>query len=411
MLEIFIITYNRESHLKRTLEQLSTSPIKDLPITILDNCSDYDVEKLVSEFKFKNLKLIRNNRNIGGNANIVKAFTEAKAGYVWVLCDDDEYNWKNWGEIEKAFSLSPDVICVNRCGNNIPNLFYNSTFVPFNIYKTSLLTPTVIENMFCNIQNLFPHLAIIASVINKQLSICVSKRDTIKRGTAHDNNASYLRGLDGDLKPSRCNMFWYAGYLNSLELIDNESMRQFIFENSTHCCNSIFELFVHKLWINKTYYNNSFKNIFDMFYNIPSTYYKMFYILAYVFAYFRHKNNKYFPASIETSRDYLKARDIIKKLYKLKKKHKKIVFFGVGQIIGALIEENFDFSSVAICDSNIESGEMQIGNGEAVTTVSIMDLWRYNPDCIVITTHEMHKAREIFCRYRILTEVKEIGVM
>ena len=38
-LEIFILTYNRESKLERTLQMLSNSSLKDLKITIMNNAS------------------------------------------------------------------------------------------------------------------------------------------------------------------------------------------------------------------------------------------------------------------------------------------------------------------------------------------------------------------------------------
>ena len=92
-LEIIIVTYNRKVSLEGTLSQLFApeSPVKDLDITVLDNKSTDGTFEVVRQFckKHQNLKHVVNNRNIGGNGNIARAFETAKKEYVWVLCDDD----------------------------------------------------------------------------------------------------------------------------------------------------------------------------------------------------------------------------------------------------------------------------------------------------------------------------------
>lgn len=167
-LEIILITYNRKKYLERTLNQIldKESPIKDFIITILDNKSTDGSYELIEEYKskFSNIKHIVNNRNIGGNANICRAFEIASKEYVWVICDDDIYHWENWDEIKNAIKNGYDGICVALHNindrNNISDLIFQLTFLPAGIYKTENFTDTVIRNAYDNIQNLFPHLAI-----------------------------------------------------------------------------------------------------------------------------------------------------------------------------------------------------------------------------------------------------------
>ncbi|UKI41571.1 MAG: glycosyltransferase [Candidatus Melainabacteria bacterium] len=83
VLEIILITYNREKFLKRTFEQIfdnEKSPVRNLDVTILDNNSTDGTSDLINEYqeKFSNIKHEKNLRNIGGNANIAKAYTMAK---------------------------------------------------------------------------------------------------------------------------------------------------------------------------------------------------------------------------------------------------------------------------------------------------------------------------------------------
>ena len=76
-LEIILITYNRKPFLQNTFKQLlaETSPVKDLDITVLDNCSTDGTSDYLKELcsKHPNIKHVRHNRNIGGNANIARA--------------------------------------------------------------------------------------------------------------------------------------------------------------------------------------------------------------------------------------------------------------------------------------------------------------------------------------------------
>lgn len=40
------------------------------------------------------MHIIRNKKNIGGNANIIRCYEEAEAIYVWVLADNDLLNFE-----------------------------------------------------------------------------------------------------------------------------------------------------------------------------------------------------------------------------------------------------------------------------------------------------------------------------
>ena len=71
LLELILITYNRDSYLDKTLEQLLDSPFKNCKITILDNCSPDNTPEICKKYvgKFPNMIIKRHNINIGGNAN------------------------------------------------------------------------------------------------------------------------------------------------------------------------------------------------------------------------------------------------------------------------------------------------------------------------------------------------------
>ena len=157
-LEIFLVTYNRKDELSKTLESIFSkdSPIKNLNITILDNNSSDGTSELIKEYcvQYKNIKHIRNNRNIGANANIARCYELANKEYMWILCDDDIYNWSSWNEVEEAIISHKDMIMVAKYAlNNYlkTNLLIQATFVPSMIINTSILDNTCIRNIYDNI--------------------------------------------------------------------------------------------------------------------------------------------------------------------------------------------------------------------------------------------------------------------
>ena len=121
-LDVVLITYNRKEFLNKTFEQIfaENSPIKDFDITVLNNASTDGTTELVEEYcqKYSNLKHIINSKNIGGNPNIAKALIEIPSKeYVWVLCDNDTYDWSCWKEIENGINQKYDAIFTRNCKN------------------------------------------------------------------------------------------------------------------------------------------------------------------------------------------------------------------------------------------------------------------------------------------------------
>ena len=169
-LEIFIVTYNRKEFLIKTLEQLFAfdSPVRDLNITVLNNNSDDGTTEILNEYqeKFSNLIHIKHNKNIGGNANIARAYELAEKEYVWLLGDNDKYSWHVWNEIENAIENNYDVIFTRKTDETIADIYYKASLISACIYKTKNITSTILANAYDNIRFLFPHLALCAKNIN-----------------------------------------------------------------------------------------------------------------------------------------------------------------------------------------------------------------------------------------------------
>ena len=231
-LEIILITFNRLSFLKRTMEFIfaANSPVKELPITVLDNCSTDGTSEYLQSLsqKHKNVKIIRNQMNIGGNLNIAHAFETASHTYFWVICDDDTYNWNAWDEVEKALSQKPDLVIVNteftKGDISFPKMVRLLTFVPASIFRREAVLPAAIKNIYYNAENWFPQTAAVCEVINKNGKICSIKNDLVITGS-QDYDPTFANKLDKALAWKSKLIFFEVGYLGSLFLIDDPKKR------------------------------------------------------------------------------------------------------------------------------------------------------------------------------------------
>ena len=93
VLTIAIPTYNRAWCLRELLTLL-VDQIKDEPrieLIISDNASPDDTTSVVGEFVAHGLRVryIRNDENIGPDANFLQCFEQARGKYVWLFSDDD----------------------------------------------------------------------------------------------------------------------------------------------------------------------------------------------------------------------------------------------------------------------------------------------------------------------------------
>ena len=202
-LQIILITFNRERFLSETLASLfcDISPVKDFDITILDNHSTDGTSLLVKRYQCQhhNLQYICHNRNIGGDANIARAFEIASKEYLWVICDDDEYDWSAWSEIEDAVTKNQKLICVadfnipNEKRNDVAYLIHQVTFLPSIIINTSLLSDAAIRNIYDSSVFLFPHLAPVIMHINQGGSIYLTPKPLVHFGR-HEVDNSFIRG-------------------------------------------------------------------------------------------------------------------------------------------------------------------------------------------------------------------------
>ena len=238
-LEILLVTYNRKEYLQRTFNQIlsNTSPIRNFDITILDNASTDGTSELIEEYckKMPNLRHIRHKINIGGDANICRAFelgVSSGKEYVWVLCDDDKFDFSNWNMVENEIANGTDIVCVANYVFPKESYFKNKayqifqlTFVPAGIYKTSLINNTVLTNMYNATYTLFQQSCITIEAINKNKHIAVLKNAIVDSGLHYEDaccDVSYTRATDkNNILKRRKYISWILGYSNILYLLKN----------------------------------------------------------------------------------------------------------------------------------------------------------------------------------------------
>lgn len=269
ILEIILITYNRKQYLENTLKQIlaPNSPLANLDITILNNKSTDGTFELVEEYskRYNNIKQVVNNRNIGGNANIARAFEFAKKKYLWVLCDDDNYDFTHFDEVVDAIKNNKDIILTSKYDlekkENIATILRQLTFLPSAIYKTENITNDVMQNMMYNISNMFPHLILGISIVNKKGSIHICKHQII---TPDRIVQDYNRGFN-DSHPYYKNMFWVVGFINTCQYIQDKNTKDFVINNFKPQKSNFFTSISTEFKYNSLVYNNFTKNIFDVF--------------------------------------------------------------------------------------------------------------------------------------------------
>lgn len=261
MIEIIIITYNRMRHLVRTLNAIKESDLANLKVTVLDNCSDDGTAQMLEDLVHEGglqLLHIRLPKNVGACANLMRAYELATEEYIWILCDDDEYDFKTFTDVLAALkNNSPDVLIVgtpisapveqlfsNRVGKLLhahefrdTELLRLLTFLPSAIINTGKLKSCDFRLGYELSHTFFPQLFWISQVINADWSVYVMPRLMVTRPPIEHGLDSdfthlngYLRGIElfsqaGDIENAR-SLYFGRGYLTYAVFIAKLMMRE-----------------------------------------------------------------------------------------------------------------------------------------------------------------------------------------
>lgn len=190
-LDICIVTYNRAEYLRKTLETFESSALKNCDIFVLDNCSTDKTPEVISSFG-PSVKHIRNKYNIGANANILRAYETGDKPYVWVIGDDDEYDFTNVSDLLKILQegniellhIGAHVDSEWSFGGKVYNtrdlfskgyhFFKYSSFIGCNIVKREACIKYLVSG-YNNIGNSYPHMPYLLSFFEENKQIYLSK--------------------------------------------------------------------------------------------------------------------------------------------------------------------------------------------------------------------------------------------
>lgn len=98
ILTIAIPTYNRIEQIQKQVRLLLPQLVSEVKLVVYDNHSDICISDLFTDDELRQFTIIRNNINIGGDANIARCFENCETKWLWTLSDDD---WAQKGSIDK----------------------------------------------------------------------------------------------------------------------------------------------------------------------------------------------------------------------------------------------------------------------------------------------------------------------
>lgn len=208
-LQITIVTFNRARHLARTLATFTAadSPVRDHDILVLDNASTDETGEVVARLQasFPRLAYQRNPYNVGALANIAKAFEFNRKDHLWIVADDDLYDWSAWPEVEAAIAGGEPAILISRMelpaeGPVHPSqLLQQAALISACIFSRSLLNATVFRNIYDQLHTMFPHLIPLVQHLNDGGRFHVIRGQIVQHGSYANQTAedtSWSRGVE-----------------------------------------------------------------------------------------------------------------------------------------------------------------------------------------------------------------------
>lgn len=307
LLEIVIITYNRKKEIAQTLDSLmaSHSPVRQCPITILDNCSTDGASEVCAGHarQYANIRHVRHAQNIGGNANICRAYEIAQKEYVWCLSDDDGLDWSGWQEVEEAMRQGYDGIFTTQTNlkraRGLGGMLMECTFCPGCIYKRSLIDSDVLQGMYDNIHNFLPHITIALAIARNEGRFYIPRHEIVYQPPKFEEipelaTINNTRGKNVPWSALTTDKVWEIGFINMISLLD-EAKRNLVYADLAVLYGSQYNYirYIIEYYVTK---NCSARNLFDIYQNISDEYKKIF--LETIFRYFEMKQFDKIPLTL-----------------------------------------------------------------------------------------------------------------
>lgn len=113
ILTICIPTYNRPKALKDQLQVILPQLNNEVKLVVRDNHSSYDLKKVLPELNYEKFEYVRNDFNIGADANIARCLETCNTKWLWILGDDDLIKNDSVLNILDLLKSNPDCCYIN----------------------------------------------------------------------------------------------------------------------------------------------------------------------------------------------------------------------------------------------------------------------------------------------------------
>jgi glycosyltransferase involved in cell wall biosynthesis len=236
---ISILTFNRAQKLYQILKDIHLQNENSFyNIIIYDNCSTDNTIKIIQKFKLKikNLKHVRQKKNIGFFNNYLQAISKCNTNYIWVLGDDDRIN-KGGLKLVKNFILKNESFALLSLGSlNLNNQNKNISVSPKNyinkrtfdlkkdLYKMGEISRNIFNFKELNtfyppkIIRIFPQLFLLKNLFTSTLPLLYLNENIIMRNNVIPTNddANTLRAHDVKMRLN-CEVNEYLFCLESIK--------------------------------------------------------------------------------------------------------------------------------------------------------------------------------------------------
>lgn len=183
LLHILIITYNRASFLKRTLDQILPALGDQFLVTVFDNCSTDSTAEICAGFGSR-IETVRHPINIGFGANYLRTVEKSRGEYTWILCDDDMYDFSILprilsvlkdkkpcfayvGEYDADDSFERGICLPAARWTTVPSVASHIGFVPAVIFRTEAVASEDLSLAYKWIGSLFPQVALYGGILRR----------------------------------------------------------------------------------------------------------------------------------------------------------------------------------------------------------------------------------------------------
>lgn len=241
--EPVLITFNRGNCVDKTLEKFYQIRNTGMKFHVLDNCSTDNTEEIIQKWQENWPELIyhKNQYNIGGNANILRAIELTNSEYVWIIGDDDEWYVDDLLELIDVLNIQKaDVIRLgwlvldHEKGQFLPAkklfnpqgfFFASVSMISSTIVRRQLITPHL-PWAYMNIANMYPQLVGIIKTFEKQELIVYSLKKDLMLHTPSQVPGYFKADLEWYVMWSRTAVF-FNDKLNR-KIFVNEAVRYMI---------------------------------------------------------------------------------------------------------------------------------------------------------------------------------------